>query len=95
MLSNLGTYRYFYPGYATAEVTGVRGYLTIPADIEEATLQWAADLYRIGSAGGSPLGATGLGATEGGGPTFIGGMPRYAWETVESYKQRHAACLVA
>ncbi len=92
--------RYWYYGYGTVEVTCVRGYASIPEDIEQAALYWAADLYRVGAYGGSQFGTSatiggGVGLEESGQSRFAGGMPRITWETVEDYKRRHQICLVA
>ena len=89
-LTAVGSYPTFYTGYDTVELTGVFGYPSIPPAIEQATLYWAADLYRLGAGGGSPLSATGeeFGATR-----FLGGMPRLTWETIEDYRARHKTWL--
>ncbi len=91
ILTGVGAYRYWYAGFDTNELTGVFGYESVPEDIEQATLMWAADLYRLGAGGGSPLSATG---EEFGQERFVGGMPRFTWETVEDYRKRHAGALV-
>jgi hypothetical protein len=91
-LTGVASYPTIYTGHDTLELTGVFGYLTIPAAIEQATLMWAADLYRLGAGGGSPLSATG---EEFGQARFIGGMPRFTWETVEEYRKLHQGALVA
>lgn len=91
-VSDVGAIPYWYSGYATVEVTGVFGYLSIPSPIEMATLYWAADLYRIGATGG--IVGSGVGLEEFGQPRFLGGMPRITWETVEDYRARHKTWLV-
>jgi hypothetical protein len=92
MLSDVGTWRRWYRGFDTVQLTGVFGYPSIPPDIEQATLMWAADLYRLGAGGGAQLSATG---EEFGQERFAGGMPRFTWETVEDYRKRHQGPLVA
>ena len=92
-VSDVGLVPRWYRGYGTVEVTGVFGYLTIPPPIEQATLYWAADLYRIGASGG--IVGAGVGVEEFGQPRFLGGMPRITWETVEDYRMRHSLPLVA
>lgn len=91
-LTGVGSYSRLYWGHSTVELTGVFGYTAIPPAIEQATLMWAADLYRLGAGGGSPLSATG---EEFGQARFIGGMPRFTWETVEEYRKLHNGALVA
>lgn len=91
-LTGVAGYPYLYSGYDTVELTGVFGYTAIPDDVVQATLMWAADLYRLGAGGGTPLSATG---EEFGQERFIGGMPRFTWETLEDYRKRHAGALVA
>lgn len=98
-ISDAGALPYWYSGYGTIEVTGVRGYLSIPEDIEQAALYWAADLYRVGAYGGSQFGTSeaiggGVGLAESGQSRFAGGMPRITWETIEDYKRRHHIWLV-
>jgi hypothetical protein len=83
-LTDTGTYGYWPSGYDIAELTGVFGYASVPADIEQATLMWAADIFRIGASG----------LEEPDQPRFAGGMPRFVWETVEDYRARHRTWLV-
>lgn len=85
-----GTYAPY--GYDTVELTGVFGYPSIPAAIEQAALHWAADLYRVGAGGG--IAGAGVGIEEFGLPRFLGGMPRIAWETLEDYRRRHTEGLL-
>ncbi|MCA1570403.1 MAG: hypothetical protein LC798_08825, partial [Chloroflexi bacterium] len=94
LLTGVANYPRFYAGYDTIELTGVFGYAAIPEDIEQATLMWAADLYRLGPGGGSPLSSTGEGE-QSGLERFIGRPPPFAWETIEDYRKRHAGALVA
>jgi len=93
-LTGVGAYTRIWSGYNIIRLTGVFGYASIPDDIVRATLSWAADLYRLGAGGGSPLSATGeeFGGVE---TTFLGGMPRFTWETLESYRAKHNGALVA
>jgi hypothetical protein len=91
-LTGTGNFPAWYSGFDTVELTGVFGYPSIPPAIEQATLYWAADLYRLGAGGGSPLSATG---EEFGQARFAGGMPRITWETLEDYRARHKTWVVA
>jgi hypothetical protein len=78
---------YFGRGFGTVEVTAAFGYASVPADIEQATLAWASDLYRLGPGGGIP--STAMGATEGGFGSFVGGMPAFTYGVVHGYQERH------
>lgn len=91
-LTQIGAHTRIWAAYNALRLTGVFGYTSIPPDIEQATLMWCADLYRLGAGGGSPLSATG---EEFGQERFIGGMPRFTWETLEDYRSRHNGALVA
>jgi len=98
-LTKTGNFPTWYSGYDTVELTGVFGYPAIPPAIEQATLYWAADLFRVGAYGGSQFGTSsamggGVGLEEFGQSRFAGGMPRITWETVEDYRARHRTWLV-
>jgi len=98
-LTKTGNFPAWYSGFDTVELTGVFGYPAIPPAIEQATLYWAADLFRVGAYGGSQFGNStamggGVGLEEFGQSRFAGGMPRITWETVEDYRARHRTWLV-
>lgn len=50
-LTDTGLLSTFYAGYGTVRITGVFGYLTVPALIEQATLDLARELYQQGPGG--------------------------------------------
>lgn len=81
-------------GFENVEVTCVRGYATVPEDVDLATMLWAADLYRVGALGGQQGsiftgGSTGL-PDLGPQSRFVGDAPTFAWRVIQSYRLAHS-----
>lgn len=92
-LTGVGNYPIWYTGFDTVELTGVFGYPSIPPAIEQATLLWAAALFRFGS-GGHQTGASFEEFEIDNRIRYAAGAPWGVKQTLDEYRAKHKGWMV-